>query len=128
MVNEFSVGGDWEYVFNYTKGYKTTDVAQVIAALNGYNDGECWVGIFLMNDGVFLYVTAWCDFTGWGCQEGGTCNTASTLQEIINMSCTQDDRIRLGLPLNPDGNTVTLDLTHLTDEDLENELKRRRDG
>lgn len=31
-----------------------------------------WSGGFLfkLRDGSFVYVTGWCDYTGWGCQDG----------------------------------------------------------
>lgn len=31
-----------------------------------------WAGGFLMllNDGRYAYLTGWCDYTGWGCQDG----------------------------------------------------------
>lgn len=41
------------------------DVAEVIAASNGANDEEHWVGLFRMKDGRIALVDAWCDYTGW---------------------------------------------------------------
>jgi hypothetical protein len=34
--------------------------------------GTDWSGGFLMQlrDGRFAYLTGWCDYTGWGCQDG----------------------------------------------------------
>ena len=63
-----------------------SDVARVIAAW-GKGDGMGedaghfrwseegateWSGGFLLalKDGRFAYVTGWCDYTGWGCQDG----------------------------------------------------------
>jgi len=65
---------------------KPADIAMIVAAW-GIGDGQGedaghyrwsddgvteWSGGFLMrlNDGRFAYVTGWCDFTGWGCQDG----------------------------------------------------------
>lgn len=33
-----------------------------------------WAGGFLlrMKDGGYVYITGWCDYTGWGCQDGAT--------------------------------------------------------
>jgi hypothetical protein len=62
------------------------DVEEVMAAW-GYGDGQgedaghCrwadngatdWYGGFLLRlaDGTFAYLTGWCDYTGWGCQDG----------------------------------------------------------
>ncbi len=65
-----------------------SDVERVIAAWgegNGQGAEECpthmrwsensptdWSGGFLMllKDGRFAYLTGWCDYTGWGCQDG----------------------------------------------------------
>lgn len=41
------------------------DVAEIIAAVNGENDGQDWVGVFLLKDGRFLLATGGCDYTGW---------------------------------------------------------------
>jgi len=41
------------------------DVVEVIAAVNGNNDGPDWVGVFRMKDGRFLAATGGCDYTGW---------------------------------------------------------------
>ena len=32
-----------------------------------------WTGGFVLKlkDGRFAYLTGWCDYTGWGCQDGG---------------------------------------------------------
>jgi hypothetical protein len=59
------------------------DIASVIAAW-GKGDSDAghyrwsedgatdWSGGFLMrlHDGRFAYLTGWCDYTGWGCQDG----------------------------------------------------------
>lgn len=41
------------------------DVAEVIAAANGENDGADWVGVFRLRDGRYLLATGGCDYTGW---------------------------------------------------------------
>lgn len=58
------------------------DIEKVIAAWGMGNGGEPdyrhgetgtdWSGGFLMQlkDGRFAYLTGWCDYTGWGCQDG----------------------------------------------------------
>ena len=55
-------------------------IKSVIAAWGNVDkDGACcdecggeWSGGFLVeaNDRRFAYVTGWCDYTGWGCQDG----------------------------------------------------------
>jgi len=65
-----------------------SDVARVIAAWGkgegmGKDAGHFrwaadgaseWAGGFLLalKDGRYAYVTGWCDYTGWGCQDGAS--------------------------------------------------------
>ena len=42
------------------------DVETVLASSEGENDGSNWIGLFLLRDGRFAFVAAWCDYTGWG--------------------------------------------------------------
>lgn len=51
------------------------DIKHVKAAFGGKCCDQCgseWSGGFLMElkDGRWLYLTGWCDYTGWGCQDG----------------------------------------------------------
>ena len=41
------------------------DVVEIIAAVNGENDGDDWVGVFKLKDGRFLLAYGGCDYTGW---------------------------------------------------------------
>lgn len=41
------------------------DVKEIIAAVNGQNDEESWIGVFLLRDGRYLFAYGWCDYTGW---------------------------------------------------------------
>lgn len=45
------------------------DVTKVIYKRNGHNDEDNWWGIFkikIANKFKYLYLTAWCDYSGWG--------------------------------------------------------------
>lgn len=44
---------------------KRTDVAEIIAAVNGERDEKSWVGVFRLRDGRFLAASGGCDYTGW---------------------------------------------------------------
>lgn len=59
-----------------------------------------WDGGFLMQmkDGTFLYITGWCDYTGWGCQDG------VALYRFAKRPSHED--IRAAVEANPE-NTVT---------------------
>ena len=46
--------------------FNMDDVAEVLHAHEGMNDGEDWLCVVLLKDGRYAYVEAWCDYTGWG--------------------------------------------------------------
>lgn len=48
-----------------------TDAGHCKWAADGATD---WKGGFLLSlaDGIYVYLTGWCDYTGWGCQDGAT--------------------------------------------------------
>jgi hypothetical protein len=41
------------------------DVAEVLASVDGENDGADWVGAFRLHDGRLLFAKGWCDYAGW---------------------------------------------------------------
>jgi hypothetical protein len=73
------------------------DVAEIIAAVNGENDGDEWVGVFRMNDGRFLAAVGSCDYTGWDCQAGNTLTVAASLEVLIKTGLTPEQCKRLGI-------------------------------
>lgn len=76
---------------------KRVDVSRVIALISGENDGEEWIGVFELKDGRFLLATGSCDYTGWDCMAGNDLEVAKTLDDIIAMGLTVEQRLRLGL-------------------------------
>lgn len=112
LINE--VNYDWQHIFsNYTNNpthtrrheldhvsYSIKDIQQVIAIDDGENDGDDWIGLFLMNDGRYLNVRAGCDYTGWGCQESGSCDISDNLLDAVTFGLTQGERDRLKDQLN----------------------------
>lgn len=108
---------DWEEVFGEGGGGNTTkatdacppgasidmtpptraDVVEVIAAVNGENDGVEWCGVFRLKDGRFLLATGSCDYTGWDCRAGNHLEVAASLEDILAMGLTEQQRSRLGL-------------------------------
>ncbi len=44
---------------------KRSDVEEIIALVNGENDGPDWVGVFKLKDGRYLVASGGCDYTGW---------------------------------------------------------------
>jgi hypothetical protein len=111
---------NWEHIFGddrdekYSEGYSApthvrtkeqhreyhrSDVAHIIAIEDGENDGDDWLGVFEMTDGKFLVIRAGCDYTGWGCREGGSSDLADTLEDAIAFGLTVGERDRLAAQL-----------------------------
>lgn len=67
-------------VYDFTESVQRSkieesDIKHIKAAWGGSCCGDCggeWSGGFLMElkDGRWIYLTGWCDYTGWGCQDG----------------------------------------------------------
>ena len=72
--------GDWWEVFKYAadveavpegcgvdaSGFTTADVERVELHSDGENEGPDWIAAGLLRDGRWFYVSAGCDYTGWG--------------------------------------------------------------
>jgi hypothetical protein len=79
--------------------FDVDDVAEVVATDDGENDGPNWVGAFRLKDGRFAFVSAGCDYTGWGCRDSGCARVAETLDDLIRLGMGDADRARLRLAL-----------------------------
>lgn len=105
---------DWEEVFGEGSGGNCTrdvdsqdgtptdqftraNVVEIIAAVNGENDGEDWIGIFRLDDGRVVAATGGCDYTGWDCRAGNTLTVARSIGAAIQFGLTDDQRQRLGI-------------------------------
>ena len=60
------------------------DIEEVIASIDGENDGLYWQAIIKLKDGKYAWISSWCDYTGWGCQDGGTIHLANSLKKLLN--------------------------------------------
>ncbi len=80
-----------------TTKFSPEDVMFVYFTEEGQNDGPEWMGVFLLNDGRFVFVAAGCDFTGWECQSGGWVCVSDNLEDLIQFGLTNEARNRLGL-------------------------------
>ncbi len=51
-----------------------------------------WSGGFLMKmkAGGFIYVTGWCDYTGWGCQDGAEVHRFDTMPTFDEMKAASE--------------------------------------
>jgi hypothetical protein len=89
---------DWREALYYAP-FRLQDVAEVIAAVDGANDEDNWTAVVRLHNGLYGYVTAGCDYTGWDCQAGGHGDTRPTLDAVLRELCTDDDRQRLSREL-----------------------------
>ena len=82
-------------------GIEKAEIEKVLAAW-GQGDGQGqdaghykwaedgvtdWFGGFLaqLKDGTFVYITGWCDYTGWGCQDGAYLYRFTTRPSVEEM-------------------------------------------
>lgn len=89
---------NWEEAFKYALGARREDVAEVLGADDGENDGADWIGLFKLRDGRYLFLHAGCDYTGWGCQENGDCTYYTSRKSAIQDLGDQNLH-RLGLKM-----------------------------
>lgn len=75
-----------------------SDVAEIIAAVDGENDAEDWAGVFRLKDGRYLVATGGCDYTGWDCQAENTLTVARDEATAVRFGMSDENRERLGYP------------------------------
>lgn len=75
------------------------DVKRIIASVEGENDGPPWVICGELNDGRFFALSAWCDYTGWDCQAGGSAFVAASEAEVVRFGLDKRERELLGIAL-----------------------------
>lgn len=72
------------------------DIAEVVAAEEGDNDGPSWLCFGRLKDGRWFILRAGCDYTGWDCQSGGDVDVASTRELILQYGMDDEELKRLG--------------------------------
>lgn len=113
-IEEMKQGTDWRNAFDcaYRDGGRgivgytgstavctLDDVQEVLAHSDGDNDGPNWIAALRLKDGRFVFLSAWCDATGFGCEDGGDFQFASSLNELVRWAMGNEDRFRLGYKL-----------------------------
>lgn len=73
-----------------------SDVSQIIAAVNGENDEDDWLGVFLLKDGRFLIAGGGCDYTGWDCRAGNHLAVAKDMDDVLQFGLDDRQKKRLG--------------------------------
>jgi len=91
MLHELD-NGDWEEAFKYANGFDREDVVEIHGFIEGENDGDPWRTYGKLRDGRYFYLEAWCDYTGWGCQEGGHSAVEDTRENIVRYGLTEEAR------------------------------------
>lgn len=70
---------DWKEVMKYATGFDMAAIDRVLFTMDGDNDGPDWLLLCSLKTGGYGFVAAGCDYTGWGCQEGGEGGVVETL-------------------------------------------------
>lgn len=113
MIEEMKQDYDWQEAFNFCssedirkalpgssvsrEGFTIDDVERIFAADEGENDESEWLALGKLKDGRWFLLSAWCDYTGWDCQSGGTTTVANSLEELIRYGMTGIELRRLRL-------------------------------
>lgn len=92
---------DWAQAL-VVAGVSRDEILHILGHRIGQGDGDSWMLLFVTPAGKFGVLTAWCDYTGWDCQSGGSVKYANTLKEAQTMLLTSDERRALGCPLPED--------------------------
>ena len=53
---------------NKQEDFNVNDIEKVLAVYEGYNEGDSWHWVLELKTNTFVYLTGWCDYTGWDCQ------------------------------------------------------------
>ena len=83
------MGYDWPSVFSEAATRDNVhidpkDITKVIASIDGDNESPPWEAVVELKDGRVAWVSAWCDYSGWGCQAGGSIIFADSLEKLFN--------------------------------------------
>lgn len=100
-IEEMKESYNWKEAFGFAD-FSMDDVASIIKESEGENDGDSWLAVGTLKNGLFFFLSAWCDYTGWDCQAGGHSEMADTLDNLIRWRMSDADRERLGYTLPPE--------------------------
>ncbi len=105
---------DWESAFGYASPQKcvsTEDVSvaaftrQEVKAIywrsDGENDGDAWIIGGELADGRLFFLAAWCDYTGWDCQAGGSAWVSRSVKTLVRFGIDDGQRSRLNIAIVP---------------------------
>ena len=98
QLTELKNDYDWKEAIGFAP-FEMAEIEDVIAMECGANDEESWLAVFKLSGGRFGYVDAWCDYTGWDCQSGGSGGVRETLADLQRFEMTSQQRGRLNMTL-----------------------------
>lgn len=104
---------DWVEAFSYSNGktiddedgdfsFRRDDVESILYSDEGENDGRGWIIMVKLKNGLYGFLSAWCDYTGWDCQAGGHSYVSKDKDKLIRYALGEDDRKRFGISLTDD--------------------------
>ena len=102
-VEDLKADPDWRHAFHEAQHgddgdgpSALDDVVEIIAAIEGENDGADWLAIVRLSDGRYAKMFAGCDYTGWDCQAAGNIEFYTTREELLSPNTlTAAERKRL---------------------------------
>lgn len=92
----------WEHPALSEAGVDLNDVREIVhywsrADIEGW-DGDEVKYVITLTDGRWVFVEGWCDYTGWGCQDGADAYYASSEEELVKHHLSVGDRELFGYP------------------------------
>lgn len=69
-----------------------------LAQSTGQWDGDEVKYVIVLKDGRWAFIEGWCDYTGWGCQDGAMAYFASSEEELVENHLSVGDREIFGYP------------------------------
>lgn len=114
-VSNIADSYDWIEAFKYSNGknvdeggkdysFDIADIKDILALEEGENDGANWIIYVKLKNGLYGFLAAGCDYTGWDCQASGSSYVSKSKERLIRYGMGEDDRKRLGLSLPDDFN------------------------
>lgn len=78
-----------------TDSFTREDVKEIIGIVDGEENGDDWVGVFLLKDGRYAAIWANVCMTGWDCEGSASSVVACTLKDLVRYGLTDEQRRRL---------------------------------
>lgn len=78
---DYDLFGCLEY--NPQEQFDITHIQSVIAEVPGQHNEWNYHWVLLLKDGLFVYLTGWCDYTGWDCQSGAESWMGFSAQDVV---------------------------------------------